>query len=102
MLPDAISLLAANPVALKAFETVANARTIRFKDLQSSLDSGKEDAQKSLSQLEEVNLIGSQDAPEQLEDFKTYYITAEGLSTERQLQSSELAKSDRAIAKSAG
>jgi uncharacterized alkaline shock family protein YloU len=92
MTPDPISLLAANATALKTFETVAKARAVRFKDLRTYLGLRKEEAEERLSQLEDAHLIKSQEAPEQEEAFKIYYITAEGLSTERLLQSSGLSR----------
>jgi DNA-binding transcriptional ArsR family regulator len=75
------------PLIRTIFELVAKERTINFKDLAAQLQEKqipKEEVSKSLETLKEVSLI--KEHPASLEDFNTLYITADGLSAERQLR----------------
>jgi hypothetical protein len=84
-----ITLLLADRSTRTIFETVARERKISHKDLVQTLTRiagvvSTNEISTRLDQLEEAKLIGEQGAP--IEDFKTYYITADGLSAERELR----------------
>jgi DNA-binding MarR family transcriptional regulator len=80
-----ISVLDNQPV-LEAFKLVASMRRIQLKDLASRLKTTTEDASTRVKQLKDVNLIEEQPSTSSMEDFKTYYVTSDGLSFERQLR----------------
>lgn len=100
MTPDIIYLIA-KPETRKVFEAVVEKLTIRFKDLVDSLDLDENEVAESLGKLEQAKLIEESSAP--LRDFKTFYVTADGLSANRELRrlakvpgSIRQVKSDRA------
>jgi len=74
-------------VARKVLEAIAREKKLQFRDLSKVFQlehiEGK-DASKALELLKTAGLIGEETAP--IADFHTYYVTAEGLSTERQLR----------------
>jgi len=73
-----------NPINYKVFHTVADARKIALKDLWDSVEgSSKEQVSESVKQLSKAGLIA--EVPSSLEDFSTYYVTADGLTAERQI-----------------
>ncbi len=81
------------PSTLEVFGVVAADRTVRFKDLLDMLEPAgldREEVRESLDRLEEAGLIKSQGAPDGVEDFGWYYVTEEGLSTERELRRLQL------------
>jgi len=80
---DLISLLMI-PAIRNVFNKVAQERTIRFRDLQHSLGIERAEAVATLNKLKEAKLIKEQGAP--VEDFTTFYVTAAGISAERQLR----------------
>ncbi len=74
-----------NPINYKVFHTVAGARKIALKDLWDSVDGPtKEQVSASVKQLSKAGLIG--EVPASVEDFSTYYVTADGLTAERQMR----------------
>jgi DNA-binding MarR family transcriptional regulator len=91
MTPEIITLFS-TPETRKVFETVVKQITIRFKDLVDSLEIDEATVVESLDRLEKAKLIDESPAP--LRDFKTLYITADGLSANRELRRIKL--SDRA------
>lgn len=80
---DVVTLLTV-PAVRDVFNKVAKERTIRFKKLQSDLGIERDEAFASLNKLKEANLIKEHEAA--VEDFTTFYVTAEGLSVERELR----------------
>lgn len=82
---ELLSLFEDDEALLRAFEVVARERKIRFGALRETLGSEREDILEKLGELEQANLIKSQDAPGQVEDLRWYSITAEGLAAEREL-----------------
>ena len=75
--------------ARKVFETVANRRLVLFRELLRSFDLGDDEAARQrlhglLGSLKRQNLINETAAP--VEDFATYYVTADGLSAQRDLR----------------
>jgi len=80
---DVVTLLTV-PAVRDVFNKVAKERTIRFKKLQNDLGIERDEAFASLNKLKEANLIKEHEAA--VEDFTTFYVTAEGLSVERELR----------------
>lgn len=80
---DLVSLLTI-PTIRNVFIKVAQERTIRFRDLQHSLGIKRDEAVATLNKLKEAKLIKEQGAP--VDDFATFYVTAAGISVERQLR----------------
>jgi DNA-binding MarR family transcriptional regulator len=89
---ELLSLFEADAALLRTFEAVAKERKIRFGALRETLGLEQEDILEKLGELEQANLIKSQEAPGQVEDLRWYSITAEGLATERELNRLELAR----------
>lgn len=83
--PELLSLFADEPT-LRVFETIAKRRRLVFKDLCEYLILDSDRISSSLQVLMEAGLIKSVDAPAGIEDFKHYYISAEGLRAERLLR----------------
>ena len=79
------------PSNQQVFKEVAKRRQVNLKDLLVSLPTKmtREVVSESLNELEQVGLIKEESAS--LEDFKTLYVTAEGLQAERQLRRLEAA-----------
>lgn len=74
-------------VARKVLEAIAREKKLQFRDLAKVFQLEHiegEEASKALELLKTVGLIGEETAP--IADFHTYYVTAEGLSAERQLR----------------
>lgn len=85
--PDVYLRLLTDRRVRKVFETIVRERQLRSKDLSEVLKTEEiedEDASKTLDWLKRAGLIGEEEAP--IADFHTYYVTAEGLSTDRQLR----------------
>ena len=80
-------VLLQDTVARKVLETIAREKKLQSKDLAKVFQiehiEGK-DASKALELLKTAGLIEEETAP--IADFHTYYVTAEGLSAERQLR----------------
>jgi predicted MarR family transcription regulator len=72
-----------SPVNYQVFHKVADSRKISLKDLW-DLGPSKEAISESVRQLSKAGLIG--EVPSSLEDFSTYYVTADGLTAERQMR----------------
>lgn len=85
MTRELLSLFEGDDALLRAFEVVARERKIRFGVLQETLGSERGDILEKLGELEEANLIKSQEAPGQVEDLRWYSMTARGLAAEREL-----------------
>lgn len=81
--PEVLLLLADQKIR-DTFELIASVRKIRLKDLLDRLHASKEDASVRLIRLKDANLIEEEKAS--VEDFNTYYVTADGLSVERKLK----------------
>jgi hypothetical protein len=85
--PFTLTTTLAVPVVRALFETIMKERRVRKKDLlQNVPDEQKAQVQASLDQLKEARLIKENPAPADLEDFKSYSATAEGLLAERALK----------------
>ena len=85
-----LSILLGNSVLRDVFKAVVSERTIRFKDLRESFQEGQIDPvelKASLRQLQDVELI--KELPASIDDFATYYVTADGLTAERELKRAE-------------
>lgn len=84
-----VKLVLANPHVRNVFTTIAKNRQILFKDLIGSMSPAVErDAiRASLEELKKANLIKEVEETLTLGDFDRYYVTADGLRIERQLQS---------------
>ena len=89
MTPEIITIFS-TPETRKVFETVVKEINIRFKDLVDSLEIDEEKVVESLDRLEEAKLIEESPAP--VRDFKTLYITADGLSANRELRRIKLSE----------
>ncbi len=87
---DPNQVLVFKPIDFKVLDKVANARRIVFKDLWDSVGSeeksSKEEVAESVEKLSHAGFIKV--APASFQDFHTYYVTAEGLTAERQMKRS--------------
>jgi predicted DNA-binding ArsR family transcriptional regulator len=73
--------------ARKVLAAIAREKKLYFRDLAKVFQLEHiegQDANKALELLKTAGLIEEETAP--ISDFHTYYVTAEGLSTERQLR----------------
>jgi hypothetical protein len=78
----------------KVFDEIVKRRKVRLKDLTSCLsddNSTREDLVRTINELKNAELIEELGAPTRshqsvYEGFKTYYVTSNGLSAERQLR----------------
>ena len=84
----ALAILFSDDVLREVFKLVAKERTIRLRDLRQGLV-GYPDLRESLDKLKAADLIKERAAP--VDAFNTYYVTANGLTAERQLQLTESA-----------
>ena len=75
-----LSALAA-PSAREIFKQIVNRRTVRFNDLV-QLAGGREPAKQAIKLLIGASLVKEESSG--LEDFNTYYVTAQGLEASRQ------------------
>jgi hypothetical protein len=66
------------------FETIVKERKINYRDLIETVNFEGQDPAERLEKLEQAHLIATSTAP--LKDFETYYVTANGLSVERELR----------------
>jgi hypothetical protein len=83
----ALTLLLTSVAARHVFAAVAKRRLISFKDLIRVITVATEDWEeinKSLEVLKQADLIKEETAP--VKDFSNFYVTANGLRAERQLQ----------------
>ena len=78
--PTILTLLAGG-VAGELFKRVANSKLIRFGDLIRQTNVNRADAKEALAALKAKNLV--HEAPSAIEDFSTFYVTADGLETKR-------------------
>lgn len=78
--------LLADPLTLRIFELIAVRRRLRFEELTKLLekDATREDMSERLTQLVQACLLAVVSAP--IADFDIYYVTANGLYTDRQLR----------------
>jgi DNA-binding transcriptional ArsR family regulator len=90
ILTAALLALVGDEANRKVLETVAQKRTPRFKDLEESLDLDREEIRESLDALEKAGLVKSQEAPRNVEDFRTFYASAAGLRAEQELRRLQL------------
>ena len=84
---NVFATLLQDTVARKVLETLAREKKLQSRDLSKVFQIEHiedKDAGKALELLKTAGLIGEEMAP--IADFHTYYVTAEGLSTERQLR----------------
>jgi hypothetical protein len=73
-------------VTRSIFHLIADERQVTYRDLVNTLDEQHirtEDASERLERLRNAQLIEKEGAP--LPDYETFYITANGLSVDRQL-----------------
>ncbi len=78
------STLLSNLTTRGVFEAVAKPRTISFRDLKRNF--ADDDLQKSITLLKQADLIGEKTAV--INDFNTFYVTANGLSAAQALRQS--------------
>ena len=85
-------LLTTNDLARKIFEQIAQDRRVRLKDLKQGISKGHTQGvdadvvQKVLDELERNKLIARVEEEPGIDDFRTYYLTADGFATERKLR----------------
>jgi hypothetical protein len=84
-------LLASDAIVRTVFKEILKNRSAVFRDLLGSvrrLSSNEEDSrlqvENAVTQLKAADLIEERRAP--IEDFNSYYVTADGLTAERQLR----------------
>src|SRR5712664_1614303 len=96
MMESQVLAMLANPTVRDVFRTVVQKRRIRFNDLAKLVHGttspvSKEEVQHVLDDLRAANLIEAEPAP--VQDFQTYYITADGLMAARELNRLDAAMS---------
>lgn len=88
----AFVLLTTNNVARRVFDQIVQDRRVRLTDLKQGISQGRAQAveasvvQEVLDELEKSKLIGRVEEEPGIDDFKTYYLTADGFATERKLR----------------
>lgn len=88
--PTSLVTLLSNPAVNLVFKEILKNRSVLFKDIRQSL-SGKFDVETEHTKIEEavqalVDASLVKERPASIEDFNTYYVTADGLTAERQLR----------------
>jgi predicted transcriptional regulator len=73
--------LLSEPATRRVFEHVVKNRSIRLEELMRQLDIDRDHARTTLRQLQRAQLINEKGAG--IEDFNTYYVTADGLAASR-------------------
>lgn len=86
----ALAVLFSDDAIKDVFKVIAKERSIRLRELRQVLE-GLPDLRDSLDKLKAADLIKERAAP--IDAFNTYYVTANGLTAERQLQLIESAAS---------
>lgn len=81
---DTLSLLT-NPITRRVFGMVVKSRSIRFEQLvkQVEADVDRDRAKRTLQELIDAHLIKQKGSA--VEDFATYYVTADGLEASRRV-----------------
>ena len=87
-----VLLLTTNELARRIFEHIVQDRRVRLKDLNEGLSRDQTrviDAariQEVLDELERNKLIARVEEDPVIDDFRTYYLTADGFAAERRLR----------------
>jgi hypothetical protein len=81
---DVLYALTSDPMLMRAFNAIVDARRIDFGKIVAALDGDREKARESVTRLVNFGLISESGAI--LEDYKTYFVTSEGLGTNRELR----------------
>lgn len=87
-----VLLLTTNELARRTFEHIAENRRVRLKELKQEITKDQTravdaaDLQKVLDELERSKLIARVVEEPSIDDFRTYYLTAEGFAAERKLR----------------
>ena len=86
-----VVLLTTNDLARRVFEQIVQERRVRLTDLKQEISKGQTqaldaDVHKVLDELEKSRLIARVEEAPGIDDFKTYYLTADGFATERKLR----------------
>jgi predicted MarR family transcription regulator len=79
----------ADNVTRNVFDVIVSERSVNYRELCKSLDErslhvAERDTSESLQKLQAANLIEANQAP--VKDFVTYFVTATGLTAERELR----------------
>ena len=92
--PSTFVVLFSNDVTKFVFKEVLKNRSAMFKEIRESLSKKPEFSaldnstlEETVRKLKDADLIKERTAP--IEDFNTYYVTADGLTAERQLRLAE-------------
>jgi hypothetical protein len=87
-----VLLLTTNELARRTFEHIAQNRRVRLKELKQEISKDPSravdvaDVQRVLDELERSKLIARVVDEPSIDDFRTYYLTAEGFAAERKLR----------------
>lgn len=87
-----VLLLTTNELARRIFEHIAQDRRVRLKELKREIYKDPTravdaaDVQEVLDELERSKLIAHVADEPSIDDFRTYYLTAEGFAAERKLR----------------
>lgn len=87
-----VLLLTTNELARKAFEQIVLGRRVRLKDLRQEILKDRMPTiethalQQVLDDLEKNKLIAHVEEEPAIDDFRTYYLTADGFAAERKLR----------------
>ena len=79
--------LLAKPLMKEVLKEIVKTQAVLLKDLVNRIPQGKSEVTKALSELKRAELIKERQAP--LDDFNTYYVTAEGLQAHSRLRGLE-------------
>lgn len=74
-----------NKQSLEIFKQVVKNRSIGFKELVSRANVTKENARLNLKELQAHHLIEEQVSSSDIDDYNTFYVTADGLEASRKV-----------------
>jgi hypothetical protein len=86
-----LTILFANDVVREVFKTIVEKRSLLFKEILASLDKkdGKrKELEDAVEALKGAELIKERSSP--VQDFNSYYVTADGLTAARELRRANL------------
>lgn len=97
---DVVVTLLSNAALASVFKTIAEKRTVQFKDIRDLLPKTlgavptESELKQAVATLKEADLIKERPAP--IDDFATYYVTADGLNVQRALERTKTLSSSTA------
>lgn len=85
--PELFAELLADAKLREIFEMIARHKKLRFKELERTLARLEVELAEAEEKLDELKLAGLiEERPGSIREFSTYYVTARGMRTQRQLR----------------